>query len=268
MSVTVGRYERVGAIKGPLTIGGAKNMMTNDPSFVYLPSHKRAGPKADIEVWITENHPSELKKLLASCYSAANLKKQGVRKTYESEMSTWKTNKEDAAKRRQEERNSNLLVLVELYKIYQQQKKTHTIETDTTVKKTPAKRDLRSRVVQCGQTGKVLDVSSSKFTSVVMKDNSIKKRLSTDDQDPLFNVVYNPKSKKLEEGVRKFMTGYAGFTEDVVTSTIEDIVAGRDVSLTTFTVSERRSSPLSRPFSSPVRRKQDDSVDDLLDSLE
>lgn len=267
MSVTAGRYERVGENKGPLTIGGAKNMLENNSSFVYLPTLKKAGSKTDVESWLSEHHPDEAKKLLSSCYSAANLKKATVRKAFEREIEEWKRNKEELARQRKEQENSNLLVLVELYKFYKQQKKEHALEPESQGTKTTGKRDLRSRLVACVSAGKVLDVSSVKFSQCVLKDNSIKQRLSNNESEPLYNVVYNPRSKNVEEGVRKFMTGYGGFTEDDISSTLESITSGQGAELETVTVRERPSSPLSRPFSSPVRRRKDDTVDDLLESL-
>lgn len=266
MSVATGRYERVGETKGPLTIGGAKNMLTNDSSFVYLPTLKKAGSKSDVESYLSEHHPEEAKKLLNSCYSASNLKKATVKKAFERELEEWKRNKEETTKRRQEERNSNLLVLVELYKIYQQQKKENSLQPETSQPR--QKRDIRSRVSQARDSGKVFDVSSVRFSTCVVKDNSIKQRLSSDESDLLYHVVYNPRSKTVQDGVGKFMTGYGGFTDDHISSALEAISTGNPTELESFTVSVRPSSPLSRPFTSPVRRRQDESVDDLLESLD
>tara|TARA_Y100000592_G_scaffold34155_1_gene54345 strand:- start:6625 stop:7431 length:807 start_codon:yes stop_codon:yes gene_type:complete len=267
MSVaTIGRYERVGETKGPLTIGGARNMIENNSSFVYLPTLKKAGSKADVESWLSEHHPDEAKKLLSSCYSATNLKKATVKKAFERELEEWKRNKEEMTRRRQEERNSNLLVLVELYKIYQEQKKANALQPETSEPR--QKRDLRSRVAQARDSGKVLDVSSSRFSTCAFKDKSMKQRLSSNESDLLYHVVYNPRSKNVEDGVRKFMTGYGGFTDDHITDTLSAISSGNPTELESFTVNARPSSPLSRPFSSPVRRRQDNSVDDLLESLD
>ncbi len=266
MSVAIGRYERVGETKGPLTIGGARNMLTNDSSFVYLPTLKKAGSKTDVESYLSEHHPDDAKKLLNSCYSASNLKKATVKKAFEKELEEWKRNKEEMTKRRQEERNTNLLVLVELYKIYKQQKKENALQPETSQPR--QKRDIRSRVAQARDSGKVLDVSSSRFSTCVVKDNSIKQRISSDESDLLYHVVYNPRSKNVEEGVKKFMTGYGGFTDDHISTAIEAISSGNPTDLESFTVNSRPSSPLSRPFSSPVRRHQDESVDDLLESLD
>ena len=51
-----GKYTRVGSVKGPLVIGGALSKFEQDPSFVYVPMFRVAGPKDEVTEWLNENH--------------------------------------------------------------------------------------------------------------------------------------------------------------------------------------------------------------------
>ena len=51
MNIAAGKYTRVGEKKGPLAIGGAVKKMEEDPSFVYVPHYRVAGPRKDVETW-------------------------------------------------------------------------------------------------------------------------------------------------------------------------------------------------------------------------
>ena len=70
--------------------------------------------------------------------------------------------------------------------------------------------------------------------------------------------------------VKNFLVEYGGFTDDQISTIVDAIVSGQDpkVTRTTTPVSSKRpSSPLTKRFTSPLRRNQDSSVDALLDGL-
>ena len=264
--MSTGKYTRVGAVKGPLTIGGAVKRIQEDPEFTYVPQFGVAGSLAEVKEWLQENQPDDAVKALAGAYNAKTLKKAAVLKAFQAEVEEWKTDRAERMKRRQQERDINLMILVELLKKYNEQKKDKALDMGSESKRT--RRSARDKLTDTISAGKVLDVSSVKSTKVTLKSNSTKKRLSDDESDPLYHVVYNPASKNVADGIRKFLTGYGGFTEEQIVAAVESATGGSDTSLSTLTVTERPSSPLTKRFTSPVRRAAENSVDDLLGSLE
>ena len=269
--MTTGRYTRVGAAKGPLTIGGAERKMEEDSSLLYVAQFCVAGPLSEVEQYLKEHHPSEVSKALLSAYNMKNLKKAGVRKAFTKELEEWQKIKEEKTMKRQAERETNLLILVELLRRYQEQRR----EAGLIGEKKTGRRTLRDKLSEVVSTGKVMDVTSAQekgkgITRVVIKNNSIKRRLNEDESDPLYNVVYNPRTDGASNGVKNFLVEYGGFTDDQISTIVDAIVSGQDpkVTRTTTPVSSKRpSSPLTKRFTSPLRRNQDSSVDALLDGL-
>lgn len=270
--MTTGKYTRVGSSKGHLTIGGAEKKMELDSSFTYVPSHQVAGPLAEVEAWMNEHHPDDASKALQNSYNIKNLKKAGVRKAFASEMEEWQQAKEKRTQDRQEERQINLLILVELLKRYQEQRK-DTISADG--EKRSGRKTLRDKLVEVVGAGKVMDVTGAQekgknITRIVMKNNSIKRRLSQNSGDVLYNVVYNPRVDTASQGVRNFLVEYGGFNDSQIDKIVEAVSSGSEVQVKrtlTPVASERPSSPLTKRFTSPLRRNQESSVDDLLEGL-
>lgn len=269
--MTSGKYTRVGASKGPLTIGGAEKKMTEDSSFTYVPQFGVAGPLSDVEAHLKEHHPSDASKALQSAYNLKNLKKATVRKAFTKEMEEWEEQREERTKRRQAERETNLLILVELLRRYQEQRRTD----GTVAGKKSGHRTLRDKLAEVVSSGKVMDVTSARekakgVTRVLMKSNSIKRRLASDEADPLYNVVYNPRVESRSEGVRHFLVEYGGFSDEQIESIVTAVTDGADFTVRTTTTpvsTSRPSSPLTKRFTSPLRRNNDTTVDDLLDGL-
>jgi hypothetical protein len=267
--MTTGKYNRVGEVKGPLTIGGSEKKMLEDPTFTYVPTYHVAGPLKDVEAWLKENHPNDVTKVLQNSYNVKNLKKAGVKKAYTKEMEEWKVQKEERSKTRQDEKSINLLILVELLKRYQTQRKTDSV-TDKVAVKT-----LRDKLSEVVSSGKVMDVTSSReggrgILRVVLKSNSIKKRLSESKTDPLYNVVYNPRTENFQQGVRNFMVEYGGFSDEQIETVVSALSQGSEVTVKTSTTpvsTSRTTSPLTKRFTSPLRRNTETTVDDLLDGL-
>ena len=270
--MTTGKYTRVGSAKGSLTIGGAEKKMEEDSTFTYVPAHSVAGPLAEVEAWLKENHPDDASKALLSAYNLKNLKKAGVRKAFAKEMEDWQKVREERSRERQEERQINLLILVELLKRYQEQRKELSM-TDG-VKRT-GRKTLRDKLAETVSAGKVMDVTSAQekgkgISRVVIKNNSIKRRLAHDESDPLYNVVYNPRIESASVGVSNFLVEYGGFSNEQIQTIVDAVSSGAEVQVTrtiTPVAADRPSSPLTKRFTSPLRRNQDSSVDDLLQGL-
>lgn len=268
--MTTGKYTRVGDVKGPLTIGGSEKKMTEDSTFCYVPMFRVAGPLSDVDTWLKENHPEEATKALQSAFNAKNLKKATVKKAYMKELQDWKLQKEERSKTRQDEKSINLLILVELLKRYQQQRKVDSSMTGKSAVKT-----LRDKLAEVVSSGKVMDVTSAQeggkgISRLTLKSNSVKRRLSADPSDALHNVVYNPRTENFQQGVRNFMTEYGGFSAEQIDTVVSALADGSEVTIATTTTpvaTSRTSSPLTKRFTSPLRRNKDASVDDLLDGL-
>ncbi len=270
--MATGKYTRVGSTKGSLTIGGAEKKMEEDSSFTYVSTHQVAGPLAEVEGWLKENHPEDASKSLLNAYNMKNLKKAGVRKAFTKELEEWQQVREQKSRERQEERQINLLILVELLKRYQEQRKETLAESGS---QRTGRKTLRDKLAEVVSAGKVMDVTGAQekgkgITRIVMKNNSIKRRIAQDESDPLFNVVYNPRIETAGQGVRNFLAEYGGFSDEQVDTIVEAVSSGGEVEVkrtVTPTTSKRPSSPLTKRFTSPLRRNQDSSVDDLLEGL-
>lgn len=265
MTDIVGKYTRVGETKGPLTIGGASKKMSEDSTFTYVPDYHIAGSLSEVKEWLNENHPDNVSVALKKAYNMKNLKTASVKKVFDAELAKWDTVRQERIKTRNEEKNVNLLILVELLKRYNEQRKDG-------LSLTSKSRSTREYLSDTIQLGKVLDVTSVsgklKGTRLVLKQSSIKKRLSTSESDPLYHVVYNPRNKEAHLGVRCFLMNYDGFTEEQLDLISTAVLDGNDVTVDTPDGGvQSHQSPLTKRFTSPLRRDNDNSVDDLLNGL-
>ena len=267
--VTAGRYTRVGDKKGPLVIGGAETKMAEDPSFTYVPLFRVAGPKKDVEDWLGENHPARVKEAMKSCYNTATLKSKGVRDAYEKELEHASEARATVSNTKAEMRQVNLMVLVRLLKIYDEQKRNGVDENAVTSTKSSS--DLKDKVKSLAEEDKVLDVTNMKAKGtdskkMVMKDSSAKRRLSQQESDPFYHIVYNPKSKNSINGIKNFLKSYGGFDSDRISKISEAVSEGSVINIS------RGKSPTRSPMLSPSRRKQEkknrkEDVEDILDEL-
>lgn len=264
--VTAGRYTRVGEKKGPLVIGGAEKKMAEDDSFTYVPLFRVAGPKEDVEKWLTENHPDRAKEAMKGCYNTTTLKNKSVREAYEKELEHASEARASVSNTKAEMRQVNLMVLVRLLKIYDEQKRNGVDENAVTSSKNV--NDLKEKVKSLVEEGKVLDVTNMKAKGtdskkMVMKDSSTKRRLSQQESDPFYHVVYNPKSKNSVTGVKNFLKSYGGFESDRIGKISEAVSEGSVINIS------RGKSPTRSPMLSPSRRSRSrkEDVEDILDEL-
>ena len=216
---SAGRYMRVGAKKGPLVIGGAQKKFEEDPSFTYVPLYRVAGPKDDVLEWLNENHPDRSKEALKGSYSKTSLKTKAIREAYERELENASEARANVSNTKAEMKQANLMVLVRLLKIYDEQRRSG--EDDKVVGVIKANSQLKEKVKEMSSEGKVLDVTNmsengSDSKKVVFKEGGSKRRLSQQQGDPFYNVVYNPKNKKSVQGVSNFLRCYGGFEDDKI----------------------------------------------------
>jgi len=268
--VTAGRYTRVGAKKGPLVIGGAEKKIAENPDFIYVPLFRVAGTKDDVEKWLSDNHPEKSKEALKSCYSATTLKTKSVRDAFNKEIEHASEARVTVSNTKAEMRQVNLMVLVRLLKIYDEQRRNGM--DDSAVTTTKATGDLKAKVKMLVDEDKVLDITNMKAKGtdskkMVLKENSGKRRLSQQSGEPLYSVVYNPKSKSSVEGVRNFLTLYGGFDDDKIKKLVDEVAEGSVINIS------RGKSPTRSPMLSPSRGNKDrrsrknENIDDILDDL-
>lgn len=268
-----GRYTRVGDKKGPLVIGGALKKMEEDPSFVYIPMFKIAGPLPSVEKWLTENKNSSKKEALKGSYSLASLKNKSTRSAFDNEVENATEERAAVSHTRSELRQINLMVLVELLKQYNDQKKQGVSEPTTSSKSSV---DFKTKIKSLPGENKVFDVTDLKQKGsggkkIVFKEGSSKRRLSTFDSDPFYYVVYNPLNKSSVSGVKNFLKNYGGFSADQIGRLTEAIKSGSVVNIS------RGRSPTRSPVASPSRRSRkspsrkskaaSNDIDDLLNNL-
>ena len=245
----VGRYNRVGKQKGPLVIGGALSKFEQDPNFVYVPMYKVAGPKDEIEEWLRENHPEELKTALKSAYSKASLKTSSIRSAFEAEVEQASKERQEVCAYRQEMKQVNLMVLVNLLQLYDKQKRSGELEEKRT-----SGVDMKSIVKEAIRDEKFIDVTALKakggdWKKISVKKGSTKRHLSQDTSDPLYRVVYNPTTKSSVKGVENFMKLYGNFTEEQVSTITSAVESGSMVNI------NKTRSPTRSPMLSPKSRR-------------
>ena len=264
-----GKYNRVGSKKGPLVIGGAIAKIEQDPTFVYVPMYRVAGPEDEVVQWLKENHPDEAKTALKGAYTKASLKKKDVMAAFEKEVESASRERQEVSTYRNEMKQVNLMVLVKLLQLYSQGKKSDT--EDSGERKTT--KTLKDKLAEIQREKKFLDVTGmtekgTESKKVPLKKGSLKRHLSQNKKDVFHHVIYNPSSKASIEGVSNFMRLYGTFTDDQMATVTEAISSGSIINL------NKAKSPTRSPLVSPKRAKGkkkaapvDNDLDDLLDAL-
>jgi hypothetical protein len=277
MKAVPGKYMRVGDKKGPLVIGGALKKMEEDPSFMYLPMLRVAGPEEDIKNYLKEKKATEdfddksAKEALKSAYTVASLEKKSYREAYEKEVSEANDARASVTSTKAEDRQVNLYALIPILKQYKDEKKNNP-NANKVVTKTNV--DLKAKIASLGE-GKVLDVTLMKrkgtdTKKVTFKDGGKRKRLSQMEGDFLYNVVYDPSNRSTAAmGVKNFLFN-RGFEASKIDPIVEAIKKGETVNIS------KAKSPTRSPLLSPKRGKargkgkgkaKEDEVDDILDEL-
>jgi hypothetical protein len=272
-NVPAGRYNRVGSIKGPLVIGGARSKMSEE-DFVYVPMFKVAGLRDEVHDWLKTNHPDTVKEAMKSWYSRETLKNSAaIRKAFEAEISSTEEQRRQTNSIRSEMKQVNLMALVKLMSIYNEERKTR--DSDSNNDKQKETKTLKTRLQEIIADKKVLDVTLMKENGtegkkVNMKNGSLKGRLSQDKRDPFYNVVFNPNSKSSKLGVTNFMKNYGSFTDEQIAKIADAVSAGSTINI------GRTKSPTRSPLVSPKRsgRKMksvidtsNTNLDELVDNL-
>ena len=266
-----GKYNRVGSKKGPLVIGGALAKIEQDPSFVYVPMYRVAGPEDEVVGWLKENHPDEAKAALKGAYTKASLKKKDVMAAFEKEVESASKERQEVSTYRNEMKQVNLMVLVKLLQLYSQGKRSG--ESEVSGKK--AVKTLKEKLAEIQKEKKFLDVTSmtekgTDAKKVALKKGSLKRHLSQNKKDVFYHVIYNPSSKSSIDGVKHFMSLYGTFTDEQMDTIVEAVSSGSIVNL------NKAKSPTRSPLVSPKRAKSskkkaapaaDNDLDDLLDAL-
>lgn len=268
----VGRYTRVGEQKGTLIIGGAEKKMAADPTFTYVPLFRVAGTRKEVDSWLSEHHPDQTKEALKGSYSVSTLKNKTVREAYEKELARASEARSEVSNAKAALQQVDLMILVKLLKKYDEQKRQGMSVSSMTTAKNGT--DLKEKVKGLTEEGKVLDVTNMKAKGsdskkMVMKDNSTKRRLSQQETDPFYNVVYNPRSKQSVTGVKNFLKLYGGFDSEKIKNITDALEEGSVINL------GRGKSPTRSPLMSPTRRtrgkrstkKTVDDVENILDEL-
>lgn len=259
---TAGKYIRVGKKKGPLQISGALKKLEQESNFVYLPMFKVAGPKDEVMEWLQENHQDEKKEALKTCYSKTNLKNKNILEAFNNEVKESENVRQEVNKIRSEMRSVNLMILTELVKIYDRNKKTvYEKEIET----------FKDKIELLKNDNKCLDITNltkkgSEGKKVMLTDTSQKKRLSQHVHELFYNMVYNPHSMSRFEGVRNALTLFGGFTD----KQIKDITKQLENPDNIVNINTQRSpvrSPNRKPVvDSPPRNEIEDSDSEYEDS--
>lgn len=266
-----GKYNRVGSKKGPLVIGGALSKIEQDPTFIYVPMFRVAGPEDEVVEWLKDQHPDEAKTALKGAYTKSSLKKKDVMAAFEKEVEAASRERQEVSTYRNEMKQVNLMVLVKLLQLYTQNKKS---DSDQTSERKSTK-TLKDKLAEIQKEKKFLDVTGmtekgTESKKVPLKKGSLKRHLSQNKKDVFYHVIYNPSSKSSVEGVTNFMKLYGTFSEDQMETVTSAVASGSIVNL------NRAKSPTRSPLVSPKRAKSskkkaapavDNDLDDLLDAL-
>ena len=268
-----GKYMRVGEKKGPLAIGGALKKMEEDSSFLYLPTYRVAGPEKDVKKYLEEKKEADelneksVREAMKSAYSKGSLQDESVREAFDKEVSDASEARANTMSSKAEMRQVNLMVLVDIYNRYREEKKAnpgmHKVVSRVT-------EELKEKIKSMPE-GKVLDVTNMKRKGtdskrVAFKEGGKKKRLSQQEGDALHKVVYDPSNKGLAAtGVKNFLINYGGLDSSKVEQIVGSIKSGETVNI------NKAKSPTRSPLVSPRRRKAAsapvDELDDYLDNM-
>lgn len=270
MATVAGQYMRVGSVKGTLAIGGAEKKMKADPTFMYLPSHHVAGPEEDVKSWLKQRKESgemdekAVRDALKSAYTQSSLEKKAVRDAFEQEISEAVQSRAASNTTKAKTKQVNLMILVKLLKSYKEQKR---LRPESVKVVSKANVDIKAKIASLGE-GKVLDVTNMKkkgtdTKKVSFKEGGKKKRLSQQEGDALYNVVYDPSNRSVAAaGVKNFLMSYGSIDSENIDKIIASIKEGETVNI------NRAKSPTRSPLVSPKRKKKTTAdVDDILDGL-
>ena len=272
-----GKYNRVGSKKGPLVIGGALSKFEKDPSFVYVPMFKVAGPRDEVSQWLEENHPDDMKPALKGSYSRTSLKTASIRTSFDREVEAASKHRQDFTQYRNDMRQIDLRVLVNILQMYDQMRKTDPDSLIITQK--PQGKTIKDRLAEIVAEDRFLDVSSmrekgTEGKKVTLKKGSVKRHLSQNKDDPLYGVVYNPTSKTSISGVVNFLRNYGGFTAAQISDVKEAVSSGSFVNMNKSrsptrspVLSPKRSSKKSRVRREETDTSHDDDLSNLLEGL-
>ena len=272
-----GKYNRVGSKKGPLVIGGALSKFEKDASFVYVPMFKVAGPKDEVTEWLEENHPGDVKSALKGSYSRSSLKTVSVRTSFDKEVEAASKHRQDFTQYRNDMRQIDLRVLVNILQMYDQMKKTD--PESLIISQKPAGKTMKDRLSEIVAEGRFLDVSSmrekgTEGKKVALKKGSVKRHLSQNKDDPLHGVVYNPTSKTSISGVVNFLRNYGGFASAQISEVKEAVSSGSFVNMNKSrsptrspVLSPKRTSRKSKARHTEADASQDDDLSNLLEGL-
>lgn len=272
-TVVPGQYMRVGEKKGPLVIGGALKKMAADETFMYLPTYRVAGPEEDIRKWLKEKKDSEgledkeIRDALKSAYTKSSIEKKSVREALENEIRDADEARAASTSTKAKMRQVNLMVIVNLLHKYKEQKRLNPSSVKVVTK---ANVDLKAKIASLAD-GKVLDVTNMKrkgtdTKKVTFKEGGKKKRLSQQEGDTLYNVVYDPSNRSAAaSGVKNFLINHGSFETAKIDQIVSAIKGGETVNI------NRAKSPTRSPLVSPRRKKvvnaDSDDVDAILDGL-
>lgn len=268
-----GKYMRVGEKKGPLAIGGALKKMEEDSSFLYLPTYHVAGPEGDVRKWLEEKkkmdelNEKSVTEALRSAYSKKSLREKNVREAFDREVNDASEARASTMSSKAEMRQVNLMVLVDIYNRYREQKKANPGLYKQSSQNTE---ELKEKIKNLPE-GKVLDVTNMKRKGtdtkrISFKEGGKKKRLSQQEGDALYRVVYDPSNKSLSStGVKNFLVNYGGMDNSKIEQIVDSIKGGETVNI------NKAKSPARSPLFSPRRKTSAapaaDEVDDYLDSM-
>lgn len=266
----LGVYTKVGGKKAQLNIGGSeKKIMEED--FFYEPSHGFAGHKDDMKNFYDEKYPEEGKKLLKNSYNKENISKSGkVRKAFDGEVERYKTSKVERDELLKRSYGIDLNILSEYRKKYEESKKSGTFNRNNrSTLRDKRKSDLKSKIKKAKEDSKVIDITNLNSKGEGSKriaydeEKSKKKRLAQDENELLYYVVYNSKSKNSIDGVKNFMKIFmpSGDIDNVI-KTIGD---GGEINLTGTRSPTRSTVELLSP-SLRKRRNQEQDVDELIEA--
>lgn len=251
-----GKYNRVGAQKGPLNLGGALAKMEEDSSMVYVPKFHVAGTKKEITSWLKENKPEEkVSDVLASSYSKDTLKDEDLREAFDQEVLLAQRDRDQARDHRDQLRVMNLDFLSSFVQTYEEEQRSLPKSERSGNVHSKAAASLKQKVKSLKDEEKILDVSMMKKNGKDAKKFAAdklgnKKRLAQSDGVHFYHVVYNQSNKSAPDGVRNFLRLHGGFDTDKISAIVDQVKSGADINIGIA------KSPTRSTLASPTRRNR------------
>ena len=216
---TYGKYNRVGTKKGALVISGALKKMELDKTFIYVPMFKVAGPEKEVSEWLNKYHKDDTNTALKTSYTVNSLKKKNIRETFENEVKKAEELRQQVCQSRADMKSVNLLILSELVKIYDKNKKSLYDNAIVTFK---------DKIIAIKNENKCLDITNLTNKGldgkkVTVSSTSSKKRLSQLSNELFYNVVYENTDENHLQGIRNFLSLYGSFKEEQIEEIIEKL---------------------------------------------